>query len=308
MGERDNDGDDRQEYGEPDGAGETITLTGLEQHAHFRTKAPPPDHCVAAPTGIDPALARTIQSEIIPRLLMAHRTRAAQRPTEPAEPPVADDDIATLVALSLREPLPRMREFIDGLQARGATIETIVGDVLPAAARHVGWMWDTDACTFVDVTCSLTRLQQLLRHYAPSLSLDVSRAGEGRRMLLSAMPGEQHTFGLAVAEEFFRQAAWEVAPHMPVDLSDLLKSLREDWFDIVGLSASGDGVLASMPALIQKIRASSLNQSVRVIVGGAAVLRNLEIADTAGADAVARDARDGIEKMEWMMQALRQPC
>ncbi len=199
------------------------------------------------------SLSRTIESEIIPRLLMALRPAAPA--IRPVDPTVADgDEVAVLVDILIRHPLQEAQRAVDAMRARGVTAETVVADVLPAAARHVGWLWETDACTFVDVTFALSRLQQLLRHYAPSMGAESPVTGGGRRVLLSVMPGEQHTFGVGVVEEFLRRAAWDVVPIVPATPRDLCRAVQEEWFDIIGLSAAADGSIDAMMALIPQLR------------------------------------------------------
>ena len=261
----------------------------------------------AKANAFEAALSRTIESDIIPRLLLAHRTPSSETP---AVDPTATgiDEIAALTDILIRESLSTARRFIDAMRGRGVSAESVVADVLPAAARHVGWLWETDACTFVDVTFALSRLQQLLRHYAPSMGAEIPATGGGRRVLLSVMPGEQHTFGISVVEEMLRRGAWDVVPIVPATPADLLRAAKQEWFDIVGLSAAADGSIGSMSALITQLRAASANRSVRIVAGGAAVLRAPEEATAAGADAVVSDPISGMKQMEDMIHAVNHPC
>lgn len=260
-----------------------------------------------APTGFGTALSRTIESEIIPRLLMAHRRSSSSfAPIDPGPP--GNDEVAGLVDIIIRLPISEARRAVDAMRARGTSAESIVAEVLPAAARHVGWMWETDACTFVDVTFALSRLQQLLRHYAPAMGTEHPASGAGRRLLLSVMPGEQHTFGVTVVEEVLRRGAWDVVPIVPPTPNDLLQAAGEEWFDIIGLSAAGDAAIGAMRVLIPQLRAASANRSVRIVAGGAAVLRSPDEAMAAGADAVVTDAISGMTRMEDMLRAVSRPC
>ena len=252
------------------------------------------------------ALSRTIESEIIPRLLLAHSALANDQPSGDAG--VANDrEIADLVDILIRETLPVACRFVDAIRDRGMSAENVVAELLPAAARHVGWLWETDACTFVDVTFALSRLQQLLRHYAPAMGGDVPVTRGSRRVLLSTMPGEQHTFGVSVVEELLRRGAWDVVPIGPATPRDLIRAVREGWYDIVGLSAAADGSIAAMTTLIPQLRAASANRSIRIVAGGAAVLRSPTEASVTGVDAIVRDPIHGMKQMEDMIRAVHQP-
>ena len=254
----------------------------------------------------DDALSRTIESEIIPRLLLAHRALANEQPSADVGAANAHQ-IADLVDILVREPLAGACQFVDAMRDRGMSAERVVSELLPAAARHVGLLWERDACTFVDVTFALSRLQQLLRHYAPAMGGDVPVTGGSRRVLLSTMPGEQHTFGVSVVEEMLRRGAWDVVPIVPATPRDLIRAAKDGWYDIVGLSAAADGSIAAMTPLISQLRAASANRSVRIVAGGAAVLRAPDKAEGTGADAVVLDPTSGMKQMEDMIRAVHQP-
>ncbi len=110
----------------------------------------------------------------------------------------------------VHRPVAAARAHLDALRAGGMSAEAVITEVLSATARHLGVMWEQDRCTFVDVTLGLSRLQQLLRIYGPAFEAEPALQGSGRRLLLAVVPGEQHTFGLAIVEEFFRRAGWHV--------------------------------------------------------------------------------------------------
>ncbi|NJK90043.1 MAG: cobalamin B12-binding domain-containing protein [Myxococcales bacterium] len=83
-------------------------------------------------------------------------------------------------------------------------------DLLAPVARLLGDLWLIDLCTFTDVTIGLSRLQQLVRELAPAFEDGHDLRGFGHRALLAPAPGEQHTFGMHLVEEFLRRAGWDV--------------------------------------------------------------------------------------------------
>ena len=58
----------------------------------------------------------------------------------------------------------------------------------------------------------------------------------GRRVLLLPGPGEQHTFGLSMVAEFFRRSGWEVVGGTGPESLDPVRAVRDEWFDVVGIS------------------------------------------------------------------------
>lgn len=252
-------------------------------------------------------LARTIEAEIIPRLLLSHlatktigNVRVIPEPIV-VEPVYTADQISAFSALVTQKPLKAAIDHIDALLATGVSTERMITDVLSPTARSLGVQWENDTITFVDVTLGLSRLQQLLRVYGPAFEADFSPKQEGRRILLASMPGEQHTFGMSIVEEFFRRDGWDVESESSITRSQLLGRVRDEWFEVVGLSASGDASVALLAPLIQSIRDSALNRHIRVIVGGCAFLAQPANALALGADLVACNGREAVLNVERLL-------
>lgn len=258
-------------------------------------------------------LARTIESEIIPRLMLAHRLSSGTRNPAPAPQAAAPillspGDIEQFCEIIVRKPLSMARDYIDGLRGRGMPLETIIASVLSETARLLGKLWEEDRCTFVDVTVGLSRLQQLLRVYGPAFEGDKTVGEPSPRVLLASIPGEQHTFGLSVVEEYFRRAGWLVEVEIGASRPGLIQRLGSEWFDVVGLSASGETALPTIAALITALRTQSLNRSVQVVMGGFLFNDRPELARELGADCGARDANDGLIQVRGLIQAKKIAC
>jgi methanogenic corrinoid protein MtbC1 len=138
----------------------------------------------------------------------------------------------------------------------------------------------------------------VLRGLGGLQQLDLDSLPQGRRILLSPMPGEQHTFGLLMVADFFRRAGWEVWSETPKDINELLTLVRHDWFTIVGLSVACDAHLEGVASTIHSVRRVSRNRSLGVMVGGAVFTANPELAAQVGADATGKDARHAAVQAE----------
>jgi methanogenic corrinoid protein MtbC1 len=166
-------------------------------------------------------------------------------------------------------------------------MDSIYVDLLVPAARRLGEYWDDDRISFTDVTIGLGRLQQVVR----ALGWNTPSHGDNDHMPRSAFfapgPGEQHTFGLFIVEDFFRRSGWrtwiETAP-TPDELAD---TVRCHWFDVFGMSASGAGHLDQLAANIRRVRAASRNPDIFVLVGGRLFIDCPEMVARVGADATA---------------------
>src|SRR5690348_15516459 len=86
------------------------------------------------------SLTRTIKTEVIPRLLMAHRQPAAvTRPSRSAR--VHGDDVVEFARLLVAHEAEIAHEFVLAKRAQGTTLEAVFIDLFEPAARHLGVLW-----------------------------------------------------------------------------------------------------------------------------------------------------------------------
>jgi methanogenic corrinoid protein MtbC1 len=290
-------------------------MTGLKQPATPREPAlegvPHADrHPVRAPhsrwqvNGVEQRLlklTRTIEVEIIPRLLLANGglPRAEQGGLVPAPA-----DVAELADLLLTRDGATAFSFVDGLRLRGARVETLYLDLLAPAARHLGDLWCDDICSFSDVTVGLVRLQQVLRELSPSFHDEVAPRQLNRRALLVPTPGEQHTFGLNMVAEFFRRAGWDVWTMATASEDKLARIVRRKWFALVGLSLGSESKLERLSSGIRSVRRASRNRSIGVMVGGPIFVAQPDLVALVGADATASDGQEATRQAERMLDLL----
>lgn len=183
-------------------------------------------------------LVKTLEAEVIPRLVEAHRSMPMSNavPAVCACPPPTAADVDSFVHLVLRrEDLP-ITACIEKLRDKGMSIEVLYLQLLAPAASHLGYLWAEDLCDFTDVTIALGRLQHLLQELSPAFGTEVEFPANARRALLVPAPGEQHTFGLSMVAEFFMHAGWEVAGGQGAHRDEAVDMVRREWFDVIGFS------------------------------------------------------------------------
>lgn len=254
-------------------------------------------------------LVRTIEGEVIPRLVLAHRNveqNALVFGIRVKLPSI--EDVVEFAALAVDHDASFLTAHVQKLRARGMPIESIYMDLLAPSARHLGQMWDDDLCDFTTVTMALWRLQQVLRNLGSSFHIDAAASGEDHRALLASMPGEQHTFGLFMVAEFFRRAGWEVLDSPMQSCKELLEVIKREKFALAGLSAARLAVLDELTALIAEMRLASRNRGIKILVGGPAFLDRPELVRRVGADAMARDGREAVALAQDMLSIPLRSC
>jgi len=240
-------------------------------------------------------LGRTIESEVIPRLMLAHRI-SPEWSMEPSDQPahMKAGNVEDFTQLVLQNDYALATAYIEARRAEGAALEQIFIDLMAPSARLLGEYWDTDYCDFTQVTIGLSMLQQMLRKYSPAVSVDGDANAAMRQALVMPAPGEQHTFGISMVEEFMRSGGWAVEHHPAQSAEEIVKMVHDNWYAVVGLSLSHEGLYQGLSDCIGEIRRLSRNDLVSVMVGGPFFLEHPELIKSVGADGTAVNGPDAV--------------
>lgn len=249
-------------------------------------------------------LVKTIESEIVPRLVLTRRVHRDTAQTGEARDPDGSD-VKELVRLLMAHDVTVASAYVDTVRQRGATLERICLDLLAPAARELGVRWENDECDFMQVTVGLCRLHQLLRELSPEFDSEESVGDAGRRILLAPCPGDQHTFGISLVAQFLRRAEWDVWHEFPSTDTDILNVVRRHWFAVVGLSVGSETRLDQLTTTIARIRRESRNPGIGVLVGGPVLLERPELAQQVGADATAADGPQAVLRAEHLCRGMQ---
>jgi len=241
-------------------------------------------------------LVSTVESQIIPRLVIAHRSSNAGgvHPAQTSERRERPGEVQDCIDLLLDSGAGPIMGFAEELLARGLTLDSVYLDVFAPAARGLGDMWDRDLCSFTDVTIALGRLQQTLRRFAAHFRPEFIEGEPWRRAMFAAVPGEQHTLGLSMIVQYFLRAGWDASMLPSPAAEELPRLVQQERVTLVGLSMSQAANAPVLKALIARIRLSSSNPALRVVVGGVAFFEQPGLAEEVGADGTAIDAAQAV--------------
>jgi methanogenic corrinoid protein MtbC1 len=291
------------------------TMGGLQQPQRSAGSFPRGDECTRATppgAGVDRGescrserdhevrlLYRTVENEIIPRLMLLHRSDGVRRGVYGTREIGAEDVVA--LTRHVIDSYDQASAFVEGLIGDGAELEAIYLQLLAGVAARLGDLWNADEVGFAEVTIGLSRLQRMLHVLSESDGSIKSSAAIPGHALFVAVPGEQHTFGLNMVGEFFRASGWDVYGEPPTSDEALVELARVRWFDVIGFSIGNDRRIELLAALIRAIRKTSRNRSLRVMVGGPLLLARPQVVALVGADATAPDARQAMLAAERLM-------
>lgn len=259
------------------------------------------------------ALARSVEAEIIPRLLLAFRDSELG-----GESPAAAEDaypmqVVDFARIALTKNTEEACDYVEMMRNRGQSLETIYLDLIEPAARRLGDLWNADACDFVAVTVAVLRLQQVLHRFGLAFRREVEPRDHGHRALLVPAPGERDcfahlmfgTFELALAAEFLRRDGWDACVDSSASSGDAIRIVGREWFDVVELSLSSESHIDDLTSGIRLIRKASRNSALGVIVGGSVFKQHPEMVSRVGADVVAADGRQAALQADNLMELLR---
>jgi methanogenic corrinoid protein MtbC1 len=238
-------------------------------------------------------LQRTIENEIVPRLLFSHRVG----PLSPAiaaavSQSLSQQDVEEFVDAIRGDDDGRAHDYVRGLLGGGTSIDAVYLDLIAPAARRLGELWDTDECDFVEVTLSMGRMQRMLRELSQVFLSDAGRSETVGSVLLTCVPGEQHTLGIIMVGEFLLRDGWRVLVGAPWTENDLLEMVSAEWYDVIGFSVGCESRISVLKREIRRLREVSRNPEVKVMVGGRVFIDDPHLVDRVGADTAAADARE----------------
>jgi CheY-like chemotaxis protein len=109
-------------------------------------------------------LTRTIEREVIPRLLLAHEADAGAGNETSISGSFApgEDAVAELARLVIESDVATAAKYVQSIRGPRTSIDSIFQQLITPASRLVGDLWKTDHCSFAQFSDALHRLQQLL--------------------------------------------------------------------------------------------------------------------------------------------------
>lgn len=248
-------------------------------------------------------LMETIETNVIPRLLVTHLTEIEASRAPLMNIRLNDENrVNELTQLVLRDDATKAAEFVQDLYEQGVPLDEIYLRLLAPVARRLGVMWEEDRATFTQVTTAMWRIKQLIYDFSP-LFQEFARTDEkAPHAMLVPLPGSQHTLGLFMVSEFFRRGGWKVWGELAANEGEIIVAIKTQFFDLVGLSVSTEDQIPALERFIQLLKEESLNPHIGVMVGGPIFIARPELRQGIAADIVALDAEEAVAQAEFFLE------
>ena len=121
------------------------------------------------------------------------------------------------------------------------------------------------------------------------------------KVAVGTVQGDVHDIGKNIVIMLLEGNGWDVTD-LGVDVSpeDFCTAIKENDFQILGLSALLTTTMPSQEQTLEALKAAGLRDKVKVAIGGAPV--NQRYADQIGADCYAADASEAVRKFKLLLQ------
>ncbi len=201
----------------------------------------------------------------------------------PAHPSV--EDLETLCHALVSGEDYEAVDMVFDIRANGVSFEDIYLCHLAPAARMLGDWWLEDRATFVEVTIGTGRLFSLLRELKPAFAPLPAR--QEVSVVFASVPGEDHTLGVRMAADLFREDGWDVALKIGLSHDDLVAEIEAAPRSIVGLSIGGRHSLDALSRLVLALHLHCPN--AMLVVAGHDIDEIRPHLALLGLDGIARD-------------------
>lgn len=190
----------------------------------------------------------------------------------------------------------RAFEVVDRAFHEGAGLATIYLRVLQPALREVGRLWEEGEMSVADEHLATAITQTAMaRLYDRVIE---PAANSAPRLVAAGAEEERHEVGLRMVSDLLEESGWVVAylgGAVPRDsLADMVRTRRPD---VVALSATLDTHVRYIADAIRRIRRDLGDEAPLFIVGGRPFFEDTDLARRVGADLVARDAAEAVDRL-----------
>lgn len=236
-----------------------------------------------------------VESQIIPRLLVSerigkpHLTLVSSSKAMPSK-----KEIEIFTDLCSSDSSKDAQSFVDDLLNKGLSKEDIFLELITPAAQYLGSQWDDDRMDFSQVNLGLVRLHSIANEIRCTSKSDQFAKGKARRVMIASAPGSMHMLGTTIVADFFRKEDWQVVVAISSSANELVQTVSNEWFDVLGLSLSIDQQLTGLADLIDQLKSLSLNPRMVVMLGGPIFSAKKLDANDFGANGICDNAKHAV--------------
>jgi methanogenic corrinoid protein MtbC1 len=184
----------------------------------------------------------------------------------------ADLDFERFIKLLKAGSAPELRNWLmQQIQSLG--LRAFIHQVVVPASRMVGEAWHEGELAVYEEHLYTEMITSMVRQ---SLA-EISDGAQAPRVMLTTLPGEQHTLGLLMVEALMRLGGAEVIPFgVEMPFRDIIDAARIYRVDVIGLSFSASFNVDDAIVMLSGLR-QMINAETAIWVGGSAFRKDTQL-------------------------------
>ncbi len=186
--------------------------------------------------------------------------------------PHAELDFGRLIELLRSGNAPELHDWLTQ-QIHSLGLRAFIHQVMVPANRIVGEAWNSGELAVYEEHLYTEMLTGLVRQ---SLA-EIPGGRQSPRIMLTTLPGEQHSLGLLMVEALLRMGGAEVIPFgIEMPFRDIIDAAQTHKVDVIGLSFSGNFKLDDAIVMLSGLR-QMVEKETSIWVGGGAFRVNTQL-------------------------------
>ena len=239
-----------------------------------------------------------LADEVVRRLALAAPSSSRDGRVERANP-----GIAAFCDVLIQPEAAATVRFIEARRAEGESKQDVYLRYIAGAARMLGEQWDRDDISLIEMTTATGHLYAVMRALKAERPSGRAAFDARKYALFATVPGEDHSIGITIAADMFRDAGWEIDLQVGRDHDSLLARVEQARPHIVGLTLSTEQRLDSLVRLVVAIRL--IEPDALIGVAPAASVKRETIVNLVDIDLVFQDARDACVELDRLIRFRR---
>jgi len=210
-------------------------------------------------------------------------------------------DFCEIVNSIVEANIPKTEKLTKMAIDAGTPATEILNNGLAAAMQVVGEQFEKGEIFLPELLMSGEAAKTVLRLVRPLLLKKEGVRHHANKVVIGTVQGDVHDMGKNIVIMMLESNGWDVTD-LGVDVAPeaFCTAVKENDFQILGLSALLTSTMSNQERTIAALKASGLRDKVKVAIGGPVVTQRY--AEQIGADCYATDASDAVKKFKALVQ------
>ena len=210
-------------------------------------------------------------------------------------------DLSEIAQSLVERDITRTEELIRAAIDANIPAEELLNKDVAAGMQVVGEQFGSGEIFLPELLMAGEAAKVAMKLLRPLLTKQEGVTGYTGKAAIGTVQGDVHDLGKNIVIMMLEANGWDVTD-LGVDVApeEFCTAVKENNFQILGLSALLTGTMPTQRQTIEALKATELRGKVKVVIGGAMCTQSW--ADQIGADCYAADAAEAVEKFRLLIQ------